>query len=119
MNHKCERYYTRESDGLNRDWSGEVVWCNPPYSNIRPWVVKAWESKATVVMLVPANRTEQKWWQDLIEPHRDRGGRLSVRFIAGRLKFTKPGAVKAEANSRPPFGVCVLVWEKVREWCDE
>ena len=30
-NAKCERYYTREDDGLSQDWSGEVVWCNPPY----------------------------------------------------------------------------------------
>lgn len=29
-NHKCEKYYTKEQDGLSQSWNG-VVWCNPPY----------------------------------------------------------------------------------------
>lgn len=71
-NTKCERFYSIEDNGLEQSWAGERVWCNPPYSDIRPWVAKAWGSCAElVVMLVPANRTEQAWWQDLIEPFRD------------------------------------------------
>ena len=31
LNHKCEKYYTEEQDGLKQDWSGEIVFCNPPY----------------------------------------------------------------------------------------
>ena len=30
-NHKCDRYYTECENGLNQNWSNEVVWCNPPY----------------------------------------------------------------------------------------
>ena len=30
MNHKCDRYFTKDQDGLQQDWSGEVVFCNPP-----------------------------------------------------------------------------------------
>lgn len=29
-------YFTAEDDGLAQPWSG-LVWCNPPYSNYRPW----------------------------------------------------------------------------------
>ena len=32
-NHKCEKYYTKEQDGLLQDWEGETVFCNPPYGN--------------------------------------------------------------------------------------
>lgn len=32
-NHKCEKYYTKEQDGLVQDWGGETVFCNPPYGN--------------------------------------------------------------------------------------
>lgn len=31
-NHKCEKYYTKEQDGLAQSWEGETVFCNPPYS---------------------------------------------------------------------------------------
>ncbi len=33
FNHKCEKYYTEEQNGLLQDWGGEVVFCNPPYGN--------------------------------------------------------------------------------------
>ena len=31
-NHKCDKYYTIEDDGLSKDWSNEIVFMNPPYS---------------------------------------------------------------------------------------
>lgn len=113
-NAKCERYYTRDDDGLAQPWSAEAVFGNPPYSNIRPWVEKAWaEAPAarTIVLLVPADRTEQGWWQDLVEPFRDRpGSLLSVEFLRGRLRFLRPGETEVPPNSRPPFGCCLLIW---------
>src|SRR5690349_13691917 len=71
-NAKCERFYTVEDDGLTLPWRGRV-WCNPPYSNLDAWVGKAWHEWPHVgvehiVMLLPANRTEQGWWQDRVEP---------------------------------------------------
>ncbi len=119
-NAKTQRYYTRETNGLAQPWSGHV-WCNPPYSDIRPWVQKAWDELAApgepatslIVMLVPANRTEQGWWQDLIEPHRDRPeSPLTVEFLRGRLRFLEPGEQQIRPNSRPPFGCCLLIWRR-------
>lgn len=110
-NTKLPRYYTIEDDGLTQNWDGEVVWCNPPFSNIRPWVEKAITSDATVVMVVPANRTEQAWWQDLIEPRRDRpGSPLKVEFLRGRLRFIARDGNGIKPNERPPFGCCLLIW---------
>lgn len=114
-NAKCERFFTAEQDGLRQSWAGETVWCNPPYSSIAPWVAKAWrdyESTRGIVMLLPANRTEQKWWQLLVEPRRDRpGSPLRVQFLPGRLRFIHPGALAVGPNERPPFGCCLLIWE--------
>lgn len=127
-NAKHERYFTRLSDGLVQSWEGERVWCNPPYSDIRPWVEKATASGAElVVMLLPANRTEQGWWQEWIEPHRDRiftipghhlkTGRywtpsLRVEFLPGRPRFVRyaEGRSTIEPNERPPFGCCLAIW---------
>jgi phage N-6-adenine-methyltransferase len=111
-NTKCDRFYTVDDDGLAQSWAGERVWCNPPYSDIRPWVDKAWhEVTQLTVMLLPANRTEQKWWQELVEPYRDRRGQpLRVEFLPGRLRFIRPGCTEIGPNERPPFGCCLLIW---------
>jgi phage N-6-adenine-methyltransferase len=112
-NARCERYYDRETDGLAQSWAGEVVWCNPPYSDIAPWVRKAWaeHQAATIVMLLPANRTEQSWWQLMVEPFRDRPrSPLSVEFLPGRMRFLARGQTAIGPNERPPFGCCLLIW---------
>lgn len=123
-NAKAPAFYTRSDDGLTQDWHGNV-WCNPPYSRIKgvtdlgSWVQKAWaewseptESLHRIVMLVPANRTEQTWWQEHVEPRRDRDSGLTVEFLRGRMRFDQPeGWVVPQRGDRPPFGLCLLIWE--------
>jgi phage N-6-adenine-methyltransferase len=71
-NTKCARYFTPEQDGLQQDWRGEVVWCNPPYGRtIAAWVQKAYEASkagATVVCLLPA-RLGPRWWRTYVQPY--------------------------------------------------
>lgn len=116
-NAKCDRYFDVRTDGRAQPWSGERVWCNPPYSKSGLWVEKAWDESATavlIVMLMPANRTEQVWWQRLVEPFRDRpGSMLTVEFLPGRLRFLAPGQEEIGPNERPPFGCCLLIWRRV------
>ena len=39
---KCAKHFTPEEDGLAQDWSGDVVFMNPPYGReIGKWVRKA------------------------------------------------------------------------------
>lgn len=114
-NTKCDRYYDTNTNGLEQSWAGETVWCNPPYSDIAPWIRKAWTEHvdATIVMLLPASRTEQSWWQLYVEPFRDRAGSpLHTRFLQGRLRFLKPGQTAVEPGSRPPFGSVLLIWQR-------
>lgn len=116
-NARCADYYTRADDGLARPWSG-IVWCNPPFSNLSAWTDKAWAELGLgrverIVMLLPANRTEQGWWQDSIEPHRDQpGSALRVEFLRGRTRFIKAGATEIKPNERPPFGCCLAIWQR-------
>lgn len=119
-NTKCERFYTRADDGLLQPWFGHV-WCNPPYSLIRPWIERALgvhppltelvNEFETVTFLLPANRTEQGWWQELIEPVRDRPSAdvvVSTHFIKGRRPFLSPGDTHIKPNARAPFGLVVV-----------
>jgi phage N-6-adenine-methyltransferase len=119
-NKKLPRYFDALQDGLEQSWAGERVWCNPPHSDIGSWVLKAWDEwqgtyhrdeAELIVMLLPANRTEQKWWQQSVEPWRDRQGEfLRVEFLPGRLRFLAPGASAIKPNERPPYGCCLLIW---------
>lgn len=115
-NRKTEKFYDLQSDGLSQSWKDEVVWCNPPYSNIAAWVAKASHETLhngcrKVVMLLPANRTEQRWWQEYIEPFRDSEDLgVKTHFLARRINFGVPGNEEAKFNSSPPFGLVVVVF---------
>lgn len=118
-NAKCPRYFTREDDGLTSSWAGQRVWCNCPYNaaDLAAFVAKAWDEHRAgvplIVMLVPANRPEQAWWQDHVEPFRDRpGSPLTVEFLRDRRRFVMPGQTEVLPNQRPPFGVALLIWEQ-------
>ena len=115
-NAKCERFFTRADNGLTQPWTGEKVWCNPPYSNLYDWVDKAWteypETRG-IVMLLPANRPEQKWWQELVEPFRDKpDSPLTTEFLPGRMRFVRPDVVIGPKGDRPPFGCVLLIWKE-------
>ena len=99
-NAKCKKYYTPEDNGLEKDWSGESVFCNPPYgSAIKLWVKKCYEEAkkgALVVMLIPA-RTDTSYFHDYIY------NKAEIRFLRGRLKF-------GEAKQSAPFLSMVVVY---------
>jgi len=98
-NHKCDRYFSVEDDGLNQDWSGETCWMNPPYSHVSQWIEKAYNESqrgATVVALVPS-RTCTKWFHNHVY------GKAEIRFIKGRLKFVG-------AKNSAPFPSMVVVY---------
>ena len=84
LNKKCEKHYTKEDDGLSKDWSGETVFCNPPYGReLHKWVEKCYaesQKGTTCVMLIPA-RTDTSYFHDYIY------GKHEVRFIRGGLRF--------------------------------
>jgi hypothetical protein len=124
--HLAPKFYTKACDGLGKRWHGRV-WCNPPFSDIEPWLIKAWRAAAdcsVIGMLLPASRTEQPWWQDLVEPFRDgragiKGHRLwlvsgkaslATHYLPGRTRFGHPGNPEGIGVGSPPFCCVLLVW---------
>lgn len=85
-NAKCDKFYTKQDNGLSKDWAGERVFCNPPYGReISKWVekcsIEANNPNTVVVALLPA-RTDTQYFHRFIY-----GKAKEVRFIKGRLKF--------------------------------
>ena len=98
-NFLCINHFTKEDNGLNKDWGGYTVFCNPPYSEISKWCEKcALESKkpnTVICLLIPA-RTDTKYFHSFVLPLAE------IRFIKGRLHFG--GSI----NSAPfPSILCV------------
>lgn len=93
-------WYGEEEDGLLQDWQGHRVFCNPPYSDVKSWVRKAYEEghkpNTLVVMLLFA-RTDTKWFHDYVL------NRAEVRFMRGRIKFG--GAV-----NNAPFPSMIVIF---------
>ena len=86
-------------DGLRARWSGERVWCNPPYGGQEgEWVLKAYrevflypDPAELVVMLLP-NKTDRPWFHAAIwdkDIHGPRRG-VQIRFIEKRVAFEGP-----------------------------
>lgn len=101
-NAKCEMFFTKEMNGLTKNWGGNRVFCNPPYGKeIGKWVKKAYEESkkndTTVVMLIPA-RTDTAYFHDYIY-HKAK----EIRFVKGRLKF-------GQSKNAAPFPSMVVVF---------
>lgn len=85
-NHVCETYITKEQDALKQPYwlceAGGVIWCNPPFAKIRPWVERAEATAMHSVMLVlvPA-AVGSNWWADHVH------NKAAVYFIRPRLVF--------------------------------
>lgn len=101
------RYYDTNDDSLSMSWSVAQdppgwLWLNPPFANIRPWVEKAYESKAQIAMLVPAS-TGANWWRDWV--HR----KVYILLLNGRIKFV---------GQKDPYpkDCALLLYGGIRRW---
>jgi phage N-6-adenine-methyltransferase len=80
-------FYDLGMDGLDIEWRG-VVWCNPPYSNILPWVLKAQIETFIgrcdrAYMLIPCD-TSSKTFKAVYKIA------SKIIFFTGRIAFINP-----------------------------
>lgn len=107
-------YITEEENCLTADWhrfsgkqepNGWFVWCNPPYSNIGPFVARAAEMAKHgigTVMLVMMDQSVG-WYKDAVSTCQE------VRLtIGGRLSFIDPTTGKPAAGNNK--GSMFLIW---------
>uniref|UniRef100_A0A3B0MLL6 DNA N-6-adenine-methyltransferase (Dam) n=1 Tax=Arsenophonus endosymbiont of Trialeurodes vaporariorum TaxID=235567 RepID=A0A3B0MLL6_9GAMM len=103
----CCRFISEEDNALEIDWSSTgSIYCNPPYSNILPWIHKAAkeckERVKSIVMLVPAD-TSVGWFKVAMETVDE------VRLITGgRISFINADTGKqVNGNTK---GSMLLIW---------
>ena len=83
-------------NGLATPWRGHVF-CNPPYSNLQPWVDRFLAEPFTEgLLLIPAS-TDVRWFQPLFAQ--------PVLFMAGRVSFLAPDGV---VDRPAPFGSALV-----------
>lgn len=86
---RAKRFYTKENDGLKKDWKGNI-WMNPPYAQplislFSAELVKKIKSKEVKQALVLVNNaTETKWFQELVNTCN------AICLISGRVRFLNP-----------------------------
>jgi len=110
-NHLLPFYFTEKDSALEQTWSPPgfdgYVWCNPPYSDITPWVLKAADQNkfgsVGTVMLVPADFSVGWFRQALLSVS-------EVRIITGgRLSFVRADT-KQPVNGNNK-GSILLIWK--------
>ncbi len=66
-------YYTKETDGLSKEWISKTVWLNPPYGKICckfvNKLIDEYKNRTvnSAILLVNANATDVSWFQPLFD----------------------------------------------------
>lgn len=98
-------------DSLSAPWPNDmVIWCNPPYSKIDPWIDAALACKSTVAMLIMSPNGEERFARLLPRAHEI--------HIVGRIGFLDRNGKPVNGNTRgsslfvinPPFGASQRTW---------
>lgn len=113
-NHLCEKYHTEENCGLSKAWdvpAQSYAWCNPPYSNIKPWVEQAnRQAKRGIgcVMLIPQDQSVG-WFKEAIRSCAE------VRIITGgRIAFINAATgLPVKGNNK---GSQFLIWRPFNDY---
>jgi len=90
----ARKHYTIEDNGLTQPWTGRV-WCNPPYSDIDPWLVRmAHHQNGTVLCFARTDTTRFYQW---VWPKA-----TGLLFLKGRLAFHHVDGRQADNSSGAP-----------------
>lgn len=91
----AKKRYTKQDDGLEKDWNGRV-WLNPPYSKEAVKWLRKMAAHQNGIALVFA-RTETSWFFETVW-----NAASGVLFLEGRIHFYNSDGVKAKANAGAP-----------------
>lgn len=84
-------------DGLKVDWTGQRVWCNPPYGrDAVPFLRKMAENKTGGGIAFLFARTDTAAWQEWIFPFA-----YGIMFLRGRIRFYRKDGATLGSSPAP------------------
>jgi len=104
FNKKCKLFI--KNYALDMDWDNDS-WLNPPYSNVKDWIRKAyhehlkWNVSILALLFV---KTDTKIWHECILH-----GKAEILFIEGRIHFWKNGK---RSKNPAPYPSAFVFWRK-------
>ena len=117
---KAYSFWTAEDDALTKDWREPLIgggsmpkalYLNPPYSDLAPWVKKAWEASRNGVIVVgclPDDRSVG-WYQQYVED------KAPIIYVPDRrISFEDADGTPQRGN---PKGTVFPVWMPF--YCDK
>lgn len=105
--HTARKCYTKEIDGLSKDWEGRVF-LNPPYSN--PTIkhfVRRLADHGNGIALLYARCDNKMFFEDIFNRA------TSIKFLCDRIYFLRPDGTKGD---RPGCGSVLIAYGSE---CDE
>ena len=99
---KAERFFSQETNGLEKEWAGNV-WLNPPYAQpaiaqFADKMVAEWQSgRVTAAIVLTHNYTDTAWFQTLAR------AAAAICFTRGRVRFVSPAGELAAPTQGQAF----------------
>lgn len=97
----AKQHFTRQDDGLSREWHGRV-WLNPPFGREAVKWLRKLKQHGNGIALIPA-RTETTMFLECVWRGAD-----AVLFLYGRPHFHYVNGERAAANSGAP--ICLAAY---------
>jgi hypothetical protein len=92
-------------DGLTDPWPGSGgVWCNPPYSDVKPWINRCREAAKSrpVIMMIPTRPETRAWDAGILS-----GGGWIVQQV-GRVRFV---GLDGAVHGNGMITTCFVMWD--------
>ena len=96
-------HFTKEDDGLSKDWIGRV-WLNPPFGREAAKWIRRMAEHGNGIALLPA-RTETAMFYDSVWDQA-----WAICFMKGRPHFHYVTGLRAKANSGAP--ICLIAYSE-------
>jgi phage N-6-adenine-methyltransferase len=99
-NHLLPRYWTEADSCLDHDWTGERIFCNPPFSKMPEKILSKVREAELILVLLPLNTLTARYVHDnkpdylIIPDHR-------IKFYKENVEW-----------KQPTFGTCGLLYSK-------
>ena len=103
---QADRKLTREDDGLVKEWPGNFVFVNPPYSNSQAWAAKCRKEfeaeRAKVVVALLKSTTYGATFHKVAKT-------ADTIFLPTRVSFLGPSGARMGPGAAP-FGLVFYIW---------